>query len=501
MFGIKFWLVIFAVCIFNSAVLAQIQPLPLSKEFEVNYTSELYKDSLSHTAFKPILRDWNYSANKKHEHASKSWLHRKAFHESLIYIDTGEFQLTIDPVFNAELGRDLSTKNTNVEQPSYYKNTRGFMIRGNIGEKFGFTSSFYENQAVFPDYLDEYIAISDVVPGQGRTKTFKEGYDYAMASASIFYQPSEFLNIQAGNGKHFIGHGYRSLFLSDNTFNYPYFRTSILLFKKRLSYDFMFSSFQDLYRLPVSSDTEPLFKRKAGNFHYLSWRIVPGVQVGAFESTVFQTVDTSGNRSFEINALNPIIGVNSLNYRLENKHNSMIGADLKVDYFEDWVFYSQLAWGDNQFDHYALQLGLTYLASDKLIFRVEYNQVEDKTYQGNDSFQNYTHYNQYLAHPVAGGFNEYIGIATYKINRVFGRIKGNYIDYRTDVGGFNTAAYGFGSDVLIQEMTWGYIINPVNNMNLRLGVLNRNNRNGSLNDTAYIFFGFTTSLTNAYYDF
>ena len=60
--------------------------------------------------------------------------------------------------------------------------------------------------------------------GQGRVKSFEEGYDFNMASSRITYTPTDYLNIQLGHDKHFIGNGERSLLLSDLSFNYPFIR-------------------------------------------------------------------------------------------------------------------------------------------------------------------------------------------------------------------------------------------------------------------------------------
>ncbi|MBK9515381.1 MAG: hypothetical protein IPO05_17595 [Flavobacteriales bacterium] len=46
----------------------------------------------------------------------------------------------------------------------------------------------------------------------------------------------DWLNIQFGHGKHFVGHGYRSMLLSDHAPNAPYLKFSALTPNKRLQY-------------------------------------------------------------------------------------------------------------------------------------------------------------------------------------------------------------------------------------------------------------------------
>ena len=63
-----------------------------------------------------------------------------------------------------------------------------------------------------------------IIPGRGIAKDFKsDAYDYPVAEAYLSYTPSKYFNFQFGNGKNFIGDGYRSLFLSDVASPYPLF--------------------------------------------------------------------------------------------------------------------------------------------------------------------------------------------------------------------------------------------------------------------------------------
>ena len=70
-----------------------------------------------------------------------------------------------------------------------------------------------------------------VVPGQGQWKDYSNGkaFDFAYSSALLDYKAGKFLDFQLGYDKNFIGDGYRSMLLSDNSFNYPFLVTEILL--------------------------------------------------------------------------------------------------------------------------------------------------------------------------------------------------------------------------------------------------------------------------------
>ena len=122
---------------------------------------------------------------------------------------------------NFDAGWDISGKSNR----KYYTNTRGYIGSGYIGKNVYFESLFAENQSFFPTYLSKSNNATKIIPGQGRWKTFKDiGYDYAFSSGFVSVQVHKNVNIQAGHGKQKIGHGYRSLLLSDNSFNYPFIR-------------------------------------------------------------------------------------------------------------------------------------------------------------------------------------------------------------------------------------------------------------------------------------
>ena len=209
---------------------AQNQNIPLNQPFSFELNRQIIQsDQIVHSSFKPmLLRESGtkgvVSSLAFKQDKSKAWGYRKLIEEHLISLDTGLIQLTIDPVFNFELSEDFEEHNNDTREVTrLYNNTRGFHIRLLVGEKVAIESSFRENQAILPYYLDQRTRNSSVAFGQGRTKTFKDdGFDFAMASSYLSYSPSDRINIQVGHGKHFVGNGHRSLLLSDLAFNYPF---------------------------------------------------------------------------------------------------------------------------------------------------------------------------------------------------------------------------------------------------------------------------------------
>ncbi|MDZ7846830.1 MAG: hypothetical protein U5L96_08695 [Owenweeksia sp.] len=162
-----------------------------------------------------VNRQWSGSL----AYPMKGWLGRVFFNEHLVQIDEEDFALTLDPVVNFQGGYDARYQGN----ATLFVNTRGFVLEGRIGQKVTFQTSYLENQARFPQYLTEFVNQQEVVPGQGYARDFNDGgFDFGMASGEVSLHPmSIFLTL--GQGRNFFGEGYRSLFLSDAAFNYPFF--------------------------------------------------------------------------------------------------------------------------------------------------------------------------------------------------------------------------------------------------------------------------------------
>jgi hypothetical protein len=467
------------------------------------------------------------------------WLKRKLKQESFIIVnDTSDkFHLTIDPLFNFQLGRgDDGIKNQN-----YYNNTRGFILRSDIGKQFSFESSFYENQSTFPSYIADYADTFKIVPGQGRWKKFKSnGFDYAMASGYVSYTPSKHINLQLGTGKHFIGDGYRSLLLSDNAFNYPYLRITTTFGK--FQYTNMYAVFMNLNKgtSVASLGTEALFQKKAASFQYLSWNIHKRVQFGLFQGLIWEASDSRNRQNLNLNYFNPVIFTNAFVYSLNNTNNILLGSTLKVKILKNNYVYGQYILDGYDvtgsiFNKQGFQIGLKgfdLFTAKNLNVLVEYNQVLPYTYAHVSPEQSYSHYNQPLAHPLGANFKEFSGILSYRYKDFICRAKlvyalvgkdndpnaphaffpypsystvGNniFISDASAVNGLNSTNnyqnQGEETTIINIDLSLSYIVNPINNMQITAGF---NYIDGHTNvPLTLVYFSFKTSLSNIYYDF
>jgi len=502
--------IVFSYCLVTSFY-AQQQNLPLNREFNI-VNQKVFNDlnNNTHTAFQPIIqsfiqKDSSVSLSKKEQdyyliNLSKSdpkprkffkWLYRTAFYENFAVVDTGNFYLTVDPLLNLENGKDQKDSSDKV----LYKNTRGIIIRGNVGDKFSFQSSFYENQATLPSYMSDFVENRDVVPGQGRVKKFKEnGYDFAAASANISYTPFSFLNLQLGTGKNFIGDGYRSLLLSDQSFNYPFFKATTQFGKrKQFQYVILNAQLTNLNRREGGSSNEALFERKAMSTHYFNWIATKWLTIGLFENTIWQTEDSLGTKSFQFQQLNPVFGINALTTISSDVHHSVVGMNTKIKLPFKLILYNQFVYDGNQYEKTrGYQIGLKYLGLNYFTVQLEYNKMENPyTTTFEPQLQGFHHYNEYLTHPLGDNFDELVGIINFKYKRVFTQIKGNYATLSD-------------ATVTTFQTHLGYLVNPKNNMAIIIGLNNRKkdvDNQKVLNETNYIYIGFRTALRNLYNDF
>lgn len=505
------------------------------------------KGSNFHTAVKPYrVKQLNESMafdsiqriNYHNKKFSRTMLGRKLFRHSLLRLDSAKYQFYLDPVFNLELGWDAVTKER------LTVNSKGITIRGSIGRTLSFVTSVWENQASFLPYLTDWVESNQVVPGQGRVKNFEfdngfyralglkvKGYDFAMANGYVSYSPIKAINFQLGHDKLFIGDGYRSLFLSDATFNYPFLKISTKIWK--FQYEHIFTQMQDRH-IPVAFESG--YKKKWASFHYLSVGIGKRIQLGLFEGVVFRS-DSSGNGNFNWNYFNPVTLFRPIQYAYDGSgNNALVGINLKVIPFNQAAFYGQLAIDNLNFKkltsggHIDQRLGwqLGFKVYDpfgikKLYARIEYNAVRPYTYSGESTLTSYTHFNQSLAHPLGANFHEVVGILGYRWKDLHFEYRASYAKVgRDSVGMFygndaqfsdltavngsdsygNKIGQGVKTSLAYQNVKLIYTVNRASRLSLVLGLTHRYEKTPTSTDqNLYVFFGIRTVLRNLYYDF
>ncbi|WP_423736770.1 hypothetical protein [Chitinophaga caseinilytica] len=492
---------------------------------------ELYLDSTGHhTALKTILHE-DTSHLYDSDPVKRNWFHRKLFKEHLFEFREPDFNVFVDFLPDWQIGRSNRDK-------TLWLNTRGGRVQGNIGKKFYFETSFYENQGVYPVYLDSFVSRKRVIPGQGMIKyndKIGKAYDYSYVNALISYTPSKYVNFTLGYGTNSYGDGYRSLILSDIGFSYPYLRITGNL--GQFQYTSMWAQFMDTEGRTYGQAYEGRgYPKKWGVFHFLDWNASKKLTIGLFDAVVWGNVDTAGNkRGFDFSYINPIIFLRPSEYSVGSSDNSLLGMNAKYKLFPKTTLYGQFVldefklkefFGGNGWwaNKWSTQFGFRsfdLFKVNKLDLQGELNVVRPYTYSFRNTLANYAHYGQSLAHPLGANFTEVLGIASYTYKRWYVRGQLNYSSYGLDATAEsnvgqdifksydkrntdynNKIGQGLKTNLFYGQGTIAFVLNPKYNLRLEASAALRNEKNDLRTNREFIFnFGLRSTFRQFYYDF
>ena len=265
-------------------------------------------------------------------------------------------------MYQRSKGINFSLGKESIDELRTFVNTRGIIVHGDLGEAISFYTSFAENQAIFPNYIDAFIRKYKIVPGQGYARDFKEtGFDYAMSSGHITFRANKMFSVQFGHGKHFIGDGYRSLLLSDNTFNYPYLRIQTNFGK--VQYTNLYTEFMDInYFTTHSVDNRDQlgYPKKYMSSHFLSYNVTKRFSLSLYEAVVWRMNRTLASKGFDINYLNPVTMLRPIEFSLNSPDNVLVGVNTKYKLPFSSYLYGQIIL--DEFSLGELFIGYTVLA-------------------------------------------------------------------------------------------------------------------------------------------
>ena len=500
--------------------------------------------------YKPSERVSIFKRNKSKENLN---IFQRFVHDDLFsWEDKNEnIFVRINPLANFEFGKELN------ESKNIWVNTRGLMIEGHLGKNFSFYGDFFENQAVYPQYIHDFIHQRYVVPGQGRSKLYgddKKGFDFSNSSGYISYNAGKWINFQLSYGKNFIGDGYRSLLLSDNANSYANIKMVGTFMK--VKYWWMLAQFQhydnsrDFNHVGVDR-----FPYKYGAFHYLDWNLGKRFTFSVFEAVMWYSRDTLGRRGIvDLNYLVPFLFYRPVEFELGSPDNMLVGSNFKAIVWKDAAFYAQLVlnefnlgelrarnkWWANK---YGYQIGFksyNFLGLRNLDVQTEYNHVRPFTYS-HYVYNYYGHSNQELTHPLGANFRENVSILRYRYKRWHLELKSmiamrgldkNFAETKElGTNKYETWIISYGGDIFKScsdrygshgheigqgiktnilnfsgEISW--LVNPKTNMNIAIGGRYRKQSNEQgdnfdkyENVNKMFFVTLRTSLRNLYFDF
>lgn len=518
--------ILFALLCLPILGLAQLPSIHENTSFR-HFDRYVYANDSFHTSVRPYLMnqvDSIVSIDTLYPFATKSKILSRVMNKNLISVKTKDVWFTINPYIAFEYGKASGHTDKS------YINTRGFVLQGAIDKKLAFISTFRENQALFNDYRYEIVQGIGVMPGQGSVKPFKEGgYDWGYATGLVSYSPSNHFNIQLGTDKNFLGDGYRSILLSDNSNAYPFLKLTTDFWK--IKYVNIWGQFSDrMY--PTTRDIGNA--RKWASIQYLSWNTTKWLNISLFESVVWANQDSTGYRGFDFSYANPVIFMRPIEFENGSPDNVMMGGSFKITIKKKYIVYCQAL--IDEFNLHELKANSGYWSNKygyqfgaktfdlfglkRLDLQAEYNRVRPFTYSHWSTLQSYGNYNQPLAHPLGANFQEMIGIARYNWHRIFIDCKLIYAKFGTSTKTLNAGENIFADytknrkeyentvgqgipNVLKQfDISASYLINPLYNLNVSAGITKRSlSIDSKVTNQTYIYFALRTSLDNMFFDY
>ena len=375
-------------------------------------SSEISGLITTHSLFPNFTYDSLYKSEVYYEIDSTiNFLKRKLFYDDFYHLETKDLTLRIDPAFMLNYGKDNKTENYPI-----FENTRGIIVRGQLGKKLFFKSTAFESQATQPLFLKKHILRRRIsVPGIARLRyKSRDTLDCSTTEGELVWKITPRLTLGIGRGKKFLGYGYRSIFLSYNAPPYSYVDINFNSKNKRL---FLYSLWIIANDISSIGDASKDFYFKGyGNVNYLSYYPAKWLEIGLVESKWYKNI-------VDFSYFMPIIYWNSI---FDNKHNGGIKAGFiyslrllkSIMYYGQWDFVQ----GKNQ-------NGIIFAKKTKrlkIFFRTEINKV-NTGYNSIMKQEMFSHLNQFIDYSAENTKSEFISQIGISFYRFFIRFKYNEI--------------------------------------------------------------------------
>jgi hypothetical protein len=364
---------------------------------------------------------------------------------------------------------------------------------------------FINERGEFRPISSGYAQENGSISGATRTKPFKtKGYDYAYAIGNIIYSPHKKIDLIAGNNQQFIGSGYRSMLLSDNSSYSPYFRVDYYI-SKRFSFNYLRSRNMNLVRKKTFTTVEGFYQPKGLSVNYLTFHASNYVNISLFDGSIWAMGDSLKTRPVNPLFYNPVPIVSA--FLNDSISYSIQGFNLNWQLGQNIRSYAQFAIGKLDFKQIAYQIGFRIydpLKLKKSMVQLEFNSASNNMYQSQFSRLNYSNYNLPLAHTKGNAFKELVLRFNWEYKRCYMDVKS--ISYYLE--NFNRTALlpipknnitpnGF---VFHNQLELGYRFNKKINLTIFANAIYRYD-DTSKSQNFIVSSGIRTALINHYNDY
>ena len=279
------------------------------------------------------------------------------------------------------------------------------------------------NYSQYPAFLEKRIDSTGFIPHHGKySRKVGGGYLFPDIQGSVHWKINETFSLEAGNERHFLGKGHRSVFFSGNAKPFPYLRGSIRFWN--LEYFHQVGFLQDVNNQTASFHVE----RKNMALHYLSWDISESVNLGVFETIIWRNADSTYTRGIDPNFINPVIFFRPVEFSHGSGDNVLVGLAGSYQPHPGLKIYSQLmmdelslaksskgeGWQGNKFSFQAGVKMKDPLGIEGLNLLAEFNQTRPFTYSHRIPLQNFGNQMEPMAHPLGSNFRELIAKMRYQ---------------------------------------------------------------------------------------
>lgn len=440
------------------------------------------------------------------------------YNRELVELKEDNNYLWITPLLDVSLGKDLVHDSLS----RISQNTRGVRLEGNFNNRVFFSTAFFENQAVLPDYAakyalsrgefypnpadSSYTQVNAAISGAARTKPFKvNGFDYAYAVGSLTVCLTGKMTLSLGNNSLFVGSGYRSMLWSDNSFG-----AMNLNFKWDISPKWSFQVVRmrgmnmmrriggvngEAYYEPTSLSMSTLYFKPAKNF-----------MIGLFEGGMWYRGDSISKMAPSALYFVPLPGVSAMEENISGKSNTVLGLDGNL-HLNNALLYGQFALNPFVEKSQLFQAGVR-LHHPKLVgswLQLEYNQANQNAYTSNNPRMNYASYNLPLAHPAGTNFQEFLMRTNYEYHHFFVSASVHYYPKQMEQTTLlpiytNTVPQTF-QKVILTVIETGYKFNRNYGLEVFAQFRYRKSDGTSVNEASWVSAGLRTAIRNHYFDY
>lgn len=354
---------------------------PLGRMYDLDMQAKIAADESEDAPFsavKPVLIPSDEPLPiEKEQLGTARWLRTHFFEDDFLQFSSDIHTITVNPILHFQRTYVRSDKDAELNyfkrqykngehdgDKFYFLNTRGFEAFGRLGKRIYFNTEFYENQARYPRYEDSIINVMRGIPGQGFGKTFKvDGKDWAMVFGHISVDVNKHLTLTLGNGKNSIGSGYRSVILSDLSFNYPFLRADLQFGK--FYYYVLWGYMQSDHWSYFSTHETGESHYKYASYHVAGWKPNNKLELSVVEGVMWRNTNKDNVYKYGPNAMMfvPVIGLPLASYGFNDDNRVQIGFDVNYTPIKYIKLYGQYNYQGknrtyNAHDFYGYQIGL-----------------------------------------------------------------------------------------------------------------------------------------------